>query len=408
MMQLFHFKAVNKLGNVIEESIEAESKDEVITVIQHRGLIPVSIRTNQASFFKRLLQTGKEQKKISIKGKELMFFCHELGILLNAGMPLDKALLAVSEIVNGSEKVSWVENIIDAVKGGASLSLSIQQSSVELPSYILGLIKIGEASGELGVILLRISDFIEKSEDLKDSVRSALVYPCVLLAIAFLSLIVLVIFVVPQFAELFADAGKSLPLPTQVVVRVGEFLASFWWLLCFIFAGFLSVCKKVLAKPRIRLRWDSLCLKLWLAGDLLTKIEVARFSRTMASLTESGVPLLKSLRLTKDALVNTKFIDEIDRISNELETGNRMVVSLSKTEVFPKLAVHMIGIGEDSGRLVEMLSSISNTYEKEVRKAIDRMLALLEPIMILGLGVIVSGIIMSILIAILDINELVM
>ncbi len=406
-MPIYHCKAVSSAGgDVIEEEIEASSEDEVVYAIRQRGYLPISIESDKNNIFGSLFRLRGKQKK-DIKGQKLIFFCRELGTLINAGMPLDRALFAISELVQAGDESKWIEDVISAVKDGASLSGSIEQVNIGIPKYLIGLIKAGEASGELGTILLRTSEFLEKSEDLKDSVRSALIYPCALMVIAFLSLIVLVTFVVPQFAELFADAGKALPLPTQIVVAVGAFFASYWWLLCLFIAGILSAIKKVLSYPKIRLAWDDWCLRVWLVGELITKIEVARFSRTLGALVVSGIPLLSAIRLSSDVLVNTRFADSIDTLVTDVEQGSRMTQSLSKAACFPKLAIHMIGIGEESGRLGETLASVSNTYEKEVHRAISRLLALLEPVLILGLGLVVSGIILSILIAILDVNELV-
>jgi len=251
-----------------------------------------------------------------------------------------------------------------------------------------------------------LSDYLERSKELRETVSTALIYPAILVTMAGLSLLLLLTFVVPQFTEMFESAGKELPLPTQIVVGIAQGLRDYWWTLPLLAIAITSYVRYQMADPARRYTWDRRFLRLPLVGDLIKKIEVANFSRTLATLLGNGVSLLGALNIVKETLGNRVVAEKIDLAAESLKQGGGLSGPLVDSGLFPTLAVQMVKLGEESGHLDEMLERVAVTYDKEIKIAIQRLLALLEPVLIVGLGIMIAGIIISILMAILSVNDL--
>jgi general secretion pathway protein F len=256
-------------------------------------------------------------------------------------------------------------------------------------------------------VLTRLADTMERTKDLRDSVQSALIYPTILIGVAVTSVMVLLVFVVPQFQQTFSQAGKALPLPTQIVILFGTALRKYWWLAILIVVGLIWLIRRRLQKPEVRFRWDGRLLRLPLLGDLLGKVEVARFSRTLATLLANGVTLLSGLAIVRETMTNTVLARALDGVITRLREGKGFGRPLVETGLYPKLATQMILVGEESGRLEEMLNRVADVYDREVQISIKRFLAILEPAMILGLAVLIGGIVFSILLGVMGMSELV-
>jgi general secretion pathway protein F len=254
--------------------------------------------------------------------------------------------------------------------------------------------------------MVRLTEFMERSKELKETVKSAMIYPVILVMVAVLSVVVLLMFVVPQFSQMFEESGKALPLPTQIVIAAGDFFRNYWWAL--LLGGYLAywIMGRQMANPASRYRWDERFLGLPLVGGLLARIEVARFSRTLGTLLANGVSLLSALSIVKETLTNSFMAERLDDVIAQLREGKGLGKPLLETGVFPGLAVHMVMVGEETGRLQEMLFQVADVFDREVQRTVKRMLALMEPVLILGLGLIIGSIIMSILVAILSVNDL--
>jgi general secretion pathway protein F len=296
--------------------------------------------------------------------------------------------------------------IQDEVRGGASLADALESQSGVFSRLYINMIRAGEAGGSVEVVLSRLAEFIERSKVLRESVTSALIYPIILLTVAGLSVILLLTFVVPQFQQLFEDAGEALPVSTQIVIAAGNAVRGYWWVGVITIFFLIAIFKQQLSRPEFRQRWDGWMLKLPLVGDLVAKVEMARFSRTLGTLLRTGVSMLTALAIVKETLSNRVLSDAVGHVSENLKAGQSLADPLMEEGEFPQLAVHMIRVGEETGQLQEMLLKVADTYDGEVQATVKRMLALLEPALILVLGVIIAGIIMSILVAILSINDL--
>ncbi|MEE4379657.1 MAG: type II secretion system F family protein [Candidatus Competibacteraceae bacterium] len=404
-MPLFKYEAADAVGEVVKETLEAPSQEVLIQQLREQGLLLLSIQEATPGVFSALSQpfSGKRHR---VSQKELVILTEQLANLLNSGLPLDRAFTILITIEEEGPVQKLLTRIQEQVRGGSSLADAMEAQTGVFSRLYLNMIRAGEAGGSLEVVMSRLAEFMERAKALRESVTSALIYPAILVSVAALSVIILLIFVIPQFEQLFADAGKTLPLATQVVMAVGEGFRVYWWIGVILVIGAVLVMKRQLQHPQTRARWDTWFLKMPLAGDLIAKVEMARFSRTLGTLLGNGVALLTALAIVKDTMTNQVMATAVTNVADNLKAGQGLAEPLLEAGTFPKLAVHMIRVGEETGQLQEMLIQVADTYDNEVQATVKRLLTLLEPALILGLGVIIAGIIMSILVAILSLNDL--
>lgn len=282
----------------------------------------------------------------------------------------------------------------------------MENQSGVFSKFYLNMIRAGELGGNLGGVLQRLAEYLERSQELKDTVSTALIYPAILLVMSLASLFVMLTFVVPQFKEMFDSAGQALPVPTQIVVGLAEFLQSYWWAMLLTVLIVVQTLKSQLADPAGKKAWDGRFLRMPLFGQIVLNMEVANFSRTFGTLLGNGVSILKSLGIVRETVGNTVLADLLEQAEAQLKQGRTMSEALAQQNLFPKLAVQMIKMGEETGRLEEMLMRVAVIYDKQLKTTIQRMLALLEPALIISLGLMIGGIIVSILLAILSVNDL--
>lgn len=406
-MARFHYKAANPAGQVISGEIDARDEHSAAGQVQAMGLIPISIRLSSGSGSAGSGNSIRLFSRHSVSQKHLGELTRELATLLRSGLTLDRALDILIGMSHTPALKSLMTTLRDDVRGGLALSKAMAGFPDVFDRFYLGMIRAGEAGGALGSVLERISAFMERSKELRDIVSSALIYPAILVFAAAGSVLLLLIFVVPQFSEMFEQSGQALPLPTQLVIGAGEWLRSFWWSIPLVSWLIYQYFRWQFQSPERKLVLDRRLLRLSLIGDLIVKVEVARFSRTLGALLTNGQPLLQALTIVIDTVENRVLATSLAAAREQLKAGQGLSKPLMSQAVFPPLAVHMIGVGEETGRLDEMLVRIADVYDREVALAVKRMLALLEPVLILGLGLIIGGIIVSILLAILKVNSLV-
>lgn len=407
-MPLFQYKAASSSGAVEEGELEARDQAAAVERLQSMGYIPIRVDAGAAAGNGGGLLSGTSIfARKGVSQDELGNLTRELSTLLRAGLSLDRALELLLNMAENPPLRAMILKIRDDVRGGAALSAAMESHPNVFGRFYLSMIKAGEAGGALGNVLARISEFQERSKELKETVKSALIYPTILVLVAVVSIMLLLTLVVPQFSQMFQESGKALPFATQIVVSAGEFLQQYWWTL--FFAGFLAYryYRWQMGNPERRYRWDKRILNLPLVGDLVTKIEIARFSRTLSTLLGNGVSLLPAMAIVKDTVSNLVIVTGLGLVRDKLKEGRGLGKPLMEEGIFPALAIHMVMVGEETGSLGEMLNRVADVYDREVQTAVKRMLALLEPVMILGLGLVIGGIIMSILMAILKVNSLV-
>ena len=403
-MPLFTYKAINNLGETEEGIRDAADEQHLIAVLQSEGYIPIRVAPASSRSFLGLGRGGKQSK---LTQKDIALLTGELATLLESGLPLDKSLLVLIDLTEDNERLSKIiARVLEKVKGGASLADSLEQQSGVFTKFYLNMIRAGEAGGGLDEVLKRLSDYLERSQELKDTVSTALIYPAILLVMSLASLFVMLTFVVPQFTEMFESAGKALPVSTQIVVGLANWLQSYWWALLGGIVFMSSYMKFQLADPIKKKVWDGRFLKLPLAGNIITNKETANISRTLGTLLGNGVSILSAMIIVRETVDNLVMAAAIADAEEQLKQGKHLSDALLEKRIFPKMAMQMIKMGEETGRLEEMLLRVATIYDKQLRVAIQRMLAFLEPVLIISLGLMIAGIIVSILLAILSVNDL--
>lgn len=385
--------------------MEGAAQAAVVERLQGMGLIPIRVEEGAIKAPGEARGSGLFHRS-KISQEDVAVFTQEIATLLKAGLPLDRCL----EILIGLSANEAVRELMlqlrEDVRGGAALSAAMEARQGVFTRFYLNMIRAGEAGGALDVVLQRLTEFMERSRELRDTVKSALIYPVILVGVSLLSVAILLMWVVPQFSQMFEDSGKALPLPTQIVIAAGDGVRNYWWLMALVAVGAYVWFMRQLRDPATRYRWDQRMLNMPLVGDLIGKLEVARFSRTLGTLIGNGVTLLAALSIVKETLSNTVMAAALGQVATQLKEGKGLGKPLMETGLFPKLAVHLVMVGEETGKLQDMLIRVADIYDREVQSAVKRMLSLMEPVLILGLGLVIGGIIMSILVAILSVNDL--
>lgn len=402
-MAKYHYKAVKPDGEAVEGELEAVDEAAVVRHLQAAGLIPIAARSGAGRW---RAQLGRRAPK-RLSQRDMSAVTRQLATLLEAGLTLDRSLQILIDLTTEPHLTTVLQDLQTRVRGGATFSSALEAQDGQFPRLYVNMIRAGEASGALDAVLERLADYLERTAELRATITSALVYPSILLLVAGLSVIALLVWVVPQFTVLFEDMGEALPLPTQIVVMVGDLFRGYWWAMLAALALVALVVERWLQNPAVRARLDHRVLDLPLFGDLVWKLETARFCRTLSTLLANGLPLLNALGLAKEVVGNRRLFGLLGEAAEDLKRGRGLAEPLVRRAILPQLALQMIRVGEESGSLDAMLGKVAQIYDQETRASVQRMLTLLEPVLIIGLGAIVAGIIVSILMAILGANELV-
>jgi general secretion pathway protein F len=396
-MPIFAYRSTTMEGIVSEGVIDAPDKKAAIERLRNTGVIPLEIKAPADHGFRRSIgfKTGK---------MDLVSFTAELSTLLAAGLTLETGLNVLSEISEQREKKEIVQSLLKSIRGGVSFSDSLQQHPDVFPRLYVNMVRAGEAGGVLDVILDRLNEFLESSKELKDHVMSAMIYPTILLATGGVSIILLLTFVLPRFSVIFSELGNSLPLSTQIILAASEMLKSYGWIFLILIVSAWLTLRQYIASEQGRYRWDG--LKIRLMGDVVRKLETARFCRTLGTLLAGGVPLLQALNNARDVIGNRVIAGAIETVSKGAKEGRGISDPLSRAGAFPPLALSMIKVGEETGTLDQMLLRVAVTYEKSMKQAVKRFMSLLEPVMILIMGLVIGFIVISMLLAVFSISDI--
>jgi general secretion pathway protein F len=403
-MPLFEYKAVAPTGETVQGTMEAASLDVVVLKLQEAGNVPLQAREAGAGGFSL---GGFSLGRRSMNAREVAEFTQQLSTLLGAGLPLDRSLQVLLELAESDRVKRAMSEIRDKVREGGSLSDALDEQHGAFNRLFINMVRAGEVGGSLDVTLARLTEYLERSRDLKDSVISALIYPVLLLMLAAGSLILLLVYVIPQFTPIFEELGGDLPFITKVVLGAGAILQNFWWLIAILVGLGVWWFRRMLADPEKRFVWDTRVLGTRWVGDLVAKMETARLTRTLGTLLTNGVPLLSALSIARNVIGNTVLRKDIGSAAREVKTGGGLARNLARDGHFPRLALQMISVGEETGQLDTMLLKVSDTYDNEVRNTIDRLLSVFTPVVTLFLAVLIGTIVLSVLLAILSVNDLV-
>lgn len=403
-MAVFQYKAATASGEVVNGILRGTTREHVIHQLQSQGHIPIRVVESAEESRKSRLLSLRRRK---VTEEQIGDATRELGTLLRAGLPLDRALGIMASLAEGEPLGQLLGDIRNCVKEGATLADAMAAQGSVFSRFYISLLRAGESSGALEAVLERLADHLERSKELRGALTSALIYPAILVFVAVVSIFILLGYVVPQFTEMFDGVGQALPLPTRITIAVGEGLQSYGWLVVVLVVACAWLIRRQLANPKTAYRWHLWLLGSPFIGPIVIKMEIARFADALSTLLHNGLPLLKALMIVKDTVGNRVLATGLERVAGSLKEGQRLADPLAEIPHFPPFAAQMIRVGEESGELEEILAKVATSYDRDAQVAVKRSLTLLEPMLILVLGVIIAGVILSILLAILSINELV-
>ncbi|TAG06242.1 MAG: type II secretion system F family protein [Betaproteobacteria bacterium] len=408
-MALFAFQAVRASGESVSAQIEAVTENEAVERVREQGLILLSIKpaaqaaiaaqSENKSLIAKLLRPRK------VTREQIIAFTRDLSNLVSAGLPLDRAFELLTSLAESGPMAVMMQDIRDRVRGGKALSQALAEHPKQFDRLYVNMVRAGEASGSLGPVLARISEFQERSAELRSNVQSALLYPVILVAVAVIAVLVMIFFVVPKFETTFRQFGKALPPATENLLAMSKFMRDDGWMIILGVAALFVLIRGRMRTPAGELKWHLRKLTMPVVGDLFRKIEVARFARTLGTLLGNGVSLLPALTIVKDTIDNRALANSLDGVLARLKEGQGFARPLMETGLYPKLAVHMVAVGEETGRLDSMLMKVADVYDVEVNTSLKRALALMEPVLIVTLAVVVGGIIYALLSALLGLTE---
>jgi len=391
-MATFTYTARAFNGDLRTATIDASSRDDVIAQLRKQRLSVVKIDQD----------ASKKIGRGSIKTRDVVIFTRQFSTMINSGLPLVQALTILAEQTDNKALSEVTKKVVFDVESGNTVADALSKHPRAFTNLYVNMVAAGEAGGILDTILLRLATFLEKNDALVRKVKGAMIYPAVIMSVAAIAVVVLLIFVIPVFAGMFASAGQALPLPTRIVIGASGFLKAYWWLIgAIIIVGGYSL-RKYYATDGGKLVIDRLMLHTPVLGDVLRKSAVSRFTRTLGTLISSGVSILEGLEITAKTAGNRVIQDAIMQSRSSIAGGDTIAQPLQKSKVFPPMVISMIAVGEQTGGLDEMLSKIADFYDEEVDAAVGNLLSLLEPIMIVFLGVVVGGMVVAMYLPIFD------
>ena len=393
-MPAFTYTARALNGDLRTATIDAPNRDDVIAQLRKQRLNVVKI--DEAAVAKKKKSGGK------ISMRDVVIFTRQFSTMINAGLPLVQALDILSKQSENPALKDVTNAVVFDVESGNTVADALRKHPKAFSDLYVNMVAAGEAGGILDTILMRLATFMEKNDALVRKVKGAMIYPGVISSVAGIAIMVLLIFVIPVFEKMFASVGLPLPLPTRVVIAMSKFLTGYWWLVGGSIFGLVTFLKRYYATNNGKLAIDKLMLKAPVLGDVLRKSAVSRFTRTLGTLIGSGVSILDGLEITAKTAGNRVISDAIMESRASIAGGETISAPLQKSAVFPPMVISMIAVGEQTGGLDEMLSKIADFYDEEVDAAVSNLLSLMEPVMIVFLGVVVGGMVVAMYLPIFD------
>ncbi len=406
-MPIYEYKAYDQKGKSRSGIIEADNEHGARAKLRAAGKYPVELKENlsQTAAGKHLLASSFTLERV--KSAEIHVFTRQLATLLGAGIPLINALSSLLEQTVNPALKKVLAQIKDAVNEGNTLTTALARHPKLFSNIYINMVRAGEASGSLDIVLEKLADFGEKQQALQGRMKAALVYPVFMAVIGSAILFILITYIVPNITKVFADMERTLPLPTRILISLSDFLRGYWWLVLLILVAAFYSLRFFVRSARGRQLWDLLKLKMPIIGNVNQKIILARFGSTLASLLGSSVPLVTSMQIVQSIVNNALISEVIEEAIEQIRKGKSMAKALGASPWFPPIFVQMISVGEQSGNLEPMLIKVSEAYEREVDMAIMGMTSLIEPIMIAAMGAAVGFVVLSILLPIFEMNQMV-
>jgi general secretion pathway protein F len=400
MATVYHFRAVAPDGKVRTGTLHGETDKAVARELRGQGLVPIYVGLSEQKSSILKLPSFTRGKR-----RDVLFFTQELSTLLNAGVPLDRALSVTSELTERPAFRWVVLDVLRILKGGRTLADSLSAHPAYFSNLYINIVRAGEASGALGPVFARLSEFERTHDDLRSYIISSMIYPGLLTLVGLASITILMTFVVPRFAQVFQESRLRMPLPTQILLQVSAVVKAYGWIAAAALVAAIAGLRAYIRTAKGRLWWDKFRLRVPVLGDALRKAETSRFARAMETLVMNSVPLVQSLNIAAAVLNNRVIARSLEGVAQGVKRGEGLAGPLRRTRQFPLLASHLLSVGEETGRLDQMFARMADIYETETRAAIKRFTALFEPLVILVMGVVVGVLILSMMLAITSINE---
>jgi general secretion pathway protein F len=404
-MPAFRYSAVTRAGELVQGEIEAASEAAVVSLLQRQGSIPLRAEPAGGGAWFAALGRGIGGKP-TLRRQEVTNFSRELAIMLSAGQDLDRALRFLVETAASPRVRAVVDDLRDTVRDGSSLAAALGRHPGSFSRLYIGLVRAGEAGGKLGDTLEQIATMLERQRALAATVTSAMIYPTLLMLAAIGSITLMLTQVLPQFVPLFAENGAKLPASTQALIDTGAFLSAngLWLLLAA--AGLFLAARMALRQPGLRLGADRLMLRLPVAGGLLREVLAARFTRSLGTLLGNGVPLIAALDVVRDVVGNLAAVDAVERAATSARSGAGIARSLGEAGIFPRRTSYLLRLGEENAQLAAMAMRSADIHEEQTRIGVQRLVALLVPTITIVMGMAIAGIVASLLMAMLGLNDL--
>lgn len=411
-MKPFSYRATTSEGRIVEGVMDADGEAAVVASLRTQGYIPLAVKAGGGKIGGKRAGLSIALPQVpglgppKIKSRDVMMFTRELATLLRAGMPLDRSLQSLSQLTDNESLRRVIENVLGQVQEGKSLSKALADHAPTFDTLYVNMIRAGEAGGVMENVLERLADYLERAEQARDEIRGAMAYPLVLFAVGMLAIVVLLTYVLPKFTVLFADMGQALPMSTRLVMQASDGLQAYWWAI----GLFLMICwagfKRYADTPTGRYKVDRYRLSVPLFGKLSRKVQVARFARTLGTMLKSGVPMLQSLDIVRAVVTNSVIASALQSVQQDVSEGKGLSQPLERTGVFPTLALQMVSVGEETGRLDDMLLIVSDHFDREVTNSVNSLMRLLEPAMLVVMGVVAGFIVISMLSAVFAVNDM--
>lgn len=410
-MAHFKYQAVDANGASHTGELESGSRSSALELLQRRGLTPLALSDGAAttaapSFSHHIRQLWPTSRSRTLGPKELVSLTQSLVALLRAGLTIDRALSITASLERHPQARSLLTDLGKSVRAGRSFADALIETKLTLPPYYIGMVQAGEAGGSLAQTLSRLAELLRKQHDVRERIRSALIYPTLLGCVVFLTIILLLTFVLPRFQTLFAESEAPLPWATSAVLAIGGFVQHYWWLLALLIAAAVIGSMAALRTPRGRERLDAWLLHSRLTLGLPAAIETARLLRTLSTLLANGVQIGSAMRIARATLSNTRLRKGLDEAAQRIKAGQSTSAALNAAAVFPAHAIQLARVGEETGRLEELLLEAATILEGESNTALERLLTLLVPALTIGMGLVIAGLIGSVLIGLLSVNDL--
>jgi type IV pilus assembly protein PilC len=405
MPETFQYKVKDKSGKLVEGSLEAENAQLVVSKLRSMGYVPIEIqRTGGSALGKDLKLPGFGDR---VKLKEIAVFSRQFATMINSGLSLLRSLNILAEQTESKALADIVNQVRMDVEKGSSLSQALSKHPKAFNRLYVSMVRAGEVGGALDSVLLRLADTIEKQVELRRKVKSAMTYPLVVAVLVLTIVTAMLLFVIPMFQGIYAQLGGTLPPPTQILINISTICRKFFYLIFLAEAGGAFAFRRWINSEDGRKRWDAIKLKVPIFGKLVRKTALARFSRTLSALVRSGVPILESLDIVADTAGNHVVATAVRETQSAVKRGDPLSKKLEEHPVFPPMVVQMMAVGEETGALDEMLDKIADFYDQEVEATVDALTSLIEPLLIVVMGVCVGGMIISLYLPMFNIIKLI-